>query len=564
MSEPVPVKEAAEVPPESTPSVPSEDQEKGPSKNELKKRAKEAEKAKKAAERAAKEAEQAAARAAADVDYAQQNYGKLPLNQSQERTGRPRAQISAFDASKDGEEVIVRARVHTSRAQGNKMVFFALRQRQHTVQALVTVAPETISKQMAKWAAGIPLESIVLVEGVVKRSPEEIKGATIKDAEIHIKKVGSDKMRVHARLQTPSPQIHLISEVEVRLPFNLEDVDKGQDDERDVPTVAFDTRLNNRVLDLRTQTSQSIFILQSAVTNLFRESLASKGFIEIHSPKLQAAATESGASVFKVDYFKGSAFLAQSPQLAKQMAIAADFERVYEVGPVFRAENSFTHRHLTEFTGLDLEMTIEEHYHEVVDVLDDMLLHIFSGLKARYSADIESIRRVYPATEFTWLEKTLRLHWKDAIALLRENKVEVDDFEDFNTETEKLLGRLVKEKYNTDYYILDKFPSAIRPFYTMPSAEDPRYSNSYDFFMRGEEILSGAQRVHDVKLLEQRMIEVGIDPKSMQAYLDAFKLGISPHGGGGIGLERVVMLFLKLNNIRNASLFPRDPKRLEP
>ncbi|KAF8607573.1 aspartate-tRNA ligase [Ceratobasidium sp. AG-I] len=545
MSEPTPVPETAQVPPDST-LPPTEGQDKGPSKNELKKRAKEAEKAKKAAERAAKEAEQAAARAAAEVDYAQQNYGKLPLNQSQERTGRARAQISTFNASKDGEEVIVRARVHTSRAQGNKMVFFALRQRQHTVQALLVVNPESISKQMAKWAAGIPLESIVLVEGVVKKSPEEIKGASIKDAEIHITK------------------IHLISEVEVRLPFNLEDADKAEDDEREVPTVEFDTRLNNRVLDLRTQTSQSIFILQSAVTDLFRESLQTKGFIEIHSPKLQAAATESGASVFKVDYFKGSAFLAQSPQLAKQMAIAADFERVYEIGPVFRAEKSFTHRHLTEFTGLDLEMTIEEHYHEVIDVLDDMLLHIFKGLKSKYSADIEAIRRVYPSTEFTWLEKTLRLGWKDAIALLRENNVEVDDFEDFNTETEKLLGRLVKEKYNTDYYILDKFPAAIRPFYTMPDPTDSRYSNSYDFFMRGEEILSGAQRVHDAKLLEKRMVEVGIDPKTMEAYLDGFRMGISPHGGGGIGLERVVMLFLKLNNIRNASLFPRDPKRLEP
>ncbi|QRV87478.1 asparaginyl-tRNA synthetase [Ceratobasidium sp. AG-Ba] len=515
MSEPAPTNEATQPAPEA--SNPVEGQEKGPSKNELKKRAKEAEKAKKAAERAAKEAEQAAARAAAEVDYAQQNYGKLPLNQSQERTGRPRAQISTFNGSKDGEEVLLRARVHTSRAQGNKMVFFSLRQRQHTVQALLVVNPESVSKQMAKWAAGIPLESIILVEGVVKRSPEEIKSATVKDAEVHINK------------------IHLISEVEVRLPFNLEDADKAQDDEREVPTVAFDTRLNNRVLDLRTQTSQSIFTLQSAVTDLFRESLASKGFIEIHSPKLQAAATESGASVFKVDYFKGSAFLAQSPQLAKQMAIGADFERVYEIGPVFRAENSFTHRHLTEFTGLDLEMTIEEHYHEVVDVLDDMLLHIFNGLKSKFSADIEAVRRVYPSTEFTWLAKTLRLHWKDAIALLRENKVEVDDFEDFNTETEKLLGRLVKDKYNTDYYILDKFPTAIRPFYTMPSAEDPRYSNSYDFFMRGEEILSGAQRVHDAKKLEERMVEVGIDPKSMQAYLDGFKIGIAPHGGGGIG-----------------------------
>ncbi|KAJ1308460.1 hypothetical protein OPQ81_004164 [Rhizoctonia solani] len=521
-------------------------EEKAPSKNALKKAAKEAEKAKKAAERAAKEAEQAAARAAADVDYAEQNYGKLPLNQSQERPGRVRAQISTFNASKDGDHVLLRARVHTSRAQGDKMVFFALRQRQHTVQALLSVTPETVSKQMVKWAAAVPLESIVLVEGVVKRSPEEIKGATIKDAEVHISK------------------IHTISEPEGRLPFNLEDADKAQDDEREVPTVSFDTRLNNRVLDLRTQTSQSIFIIQSAVTDLFRQSLQAQGFIEIHSPKLQGAATESGASVFKVDYFKGKAFLAQSPQLAKQMAIGADFERVYEIGPVFRAENSLTHRHLTEFTGLDLEMTIEEHYHEVVDVLDNMLLHIFNGLKTKFSADIEAVRKVFPSTEFTWLEKTLRLQWKDAIALLRENGVEIGDFDDIDTATEKLLGKLVKDKYNTDYYILDKFPLALRPFYTMPDPVDPRYSNSYDFFMRGEEILSGAQRVHDPKLLEKRMVEVGIDPKDMEGYLDGFRMGISPHGGGGIGLERVVMLFLKLGNIRNASLFPRDPKRLEP
>ncbi|KAF8760292.1 tRNA synthetases class II (D, K and N) [Rhizoctonia solani] len=513
--------------------------DKGPSKNALKKAAKEAEKAKKAAERAAKEAEQAAARAAADVDYSEQSYGKLPLNQSQERPGRLRAQISTFNASKDGENVILRARVHTSRAQDR-------------VEA---------NGQMGSLC---PLESIVLVEGVVKRSPEEIKGATIKDAEVHIRK------------------IHTISEPEIRLPFNLEDADKAQDDEREVPTVSFDTRLNNRVLDLRTQTSQSIFVMQSAVTDLFRQSLQAQGFIEIHSPKIQGAATESGASVFKVDYFKGTSDLfmiylvthailsfrkrlpGSKPPIAKQMAIGADFERVYEIGPVFRAENSFTHRHLTEFTGLDLEMTIEEHYHEVVDVLDSMLLHIFNGLKTKFSADIEAVRKVYPSTEFTWLEKTLRLQWKDAIALLRENGVEIGDFDDINTETEKFLGKLVKEKYNTDYYILDKFPLVLRPFYTMPDPVDPNYSNSYDFFMRGEEILSGAQRVHDTKMLEKRMIEVGIKPEDMQGYLDGFRMGIAPHGGGGIGLERVVMLFLKLGNIRNASLFPRDPKRLEP
>jgi len=246
------------------------------------------------------------------------------------------------------------------------------------------------------------------------------------------------------------------------------------------------------------------------------------------------------------------------------MAISSDFERVFEIGPVFRAENAFTHRHLTEFTGLDLEMVIEESYEEVIDLLDGLLLHIFKSLQQKFAKEIDIVNKQFPADPFIFLDKTPRLPWKEAIALLRGSGVEVDDFEDLSTEQEKKLGALVREKYKTDYYILDKFPLAVRPFYTMPSGDDPRYSNSYDFMMRGEEILSGAQRVHDAKLLEERIREWGIKPESMKPYLDAFRMGCPPHGGGGIGLERVVMLFLKLGNIRNATLFPRDPKRLEP
>lgn len=148
--------------------------------------------------------------------------------------------------------------------------------------------------------------------------------------------------------------------------------------------------------------------------------------------------------------------------------------------------------------------------------------------------------------------------------MLKEAGAVIEDFEDLSTENERWLGRLVKEKYKTDYYILDKFPMAIRPFYTMPDSSDARYSNSYDFFMRGEEILSGAQRIHDAAFLEEQMRKKGVDPSSMKNYVDAFRLGCPPHGGGGIGLERVVMLFLKLNNIRRAAMFPRDPKRLTP
>ncbi|KAF8581666.1 aspartyl-tRNA synthetase [Ramaria rubella] len=525
----------------------------GPSKNELKKRAKELEKEKKKAERLAKEAEQQKAKAAADVDYAEQFYGKLPLNQSRERSGRKRNAIASLLPEQEGETVYFRARVSTSRAQGSKMVFFNFRQRTDSIQALVVVSPDKVSKQMVKWAGTLADESIVLVEGTVQLPKEEVKSASVGNVEILIS------------------QLHLVTTPETRLPFSIEDASRPENefDKEDTQftRVLLDTRLNNRILDLRTQTNQAIFSLQAATTELFGSFLRSQGFIEIHSPKLQGAATESGASVFKVSYFKGDAFLAQSPQLAKQMCIAADFERVFEIGPVFRAENANTHRHLTEFIGLDLEMSFEEHYHEVMELIDQMLLTIFRGLKEHHAKEIEVIGKQFPAEEFKWREGpegTLKLSFKDAVELLVADGVEREVLDDINTENEKRLGRVVREKYNTDYFIIDKFPLELRPFYTMPDPDDPTLSNSYDFFMRGEEILSGAQRIHDPNLLIEKMKEKGIEPSSMQGYIDAFKLGCAPHAGGGIGLERVIMLFLKLNNIRRASLFPRDPKRLEP
>lgn len=323
-------------------------------------------------------------------------------------------------------------------------------------------------------------------------------------------------------------------------------------------------------MDLRTPSNQAIFRMQSGICQLFRDHLNDLGFIEIHTPKLQGAATESGASVFKVKYFDGEAFLAQSPQLAKQMCIAADMNRVYEIAPVFRAENSNTHRHMTEFMGLDLEMAITEHYHEALEVIDSMLKAIFSGLKTNYAKEIEVVRQQFPIDEFVFLDKTPIITFKEGIRLLQEagatenDGSKLKDDADLSTENERLLGKLVKEKYGTDYYILDKFPSAFRPFYSMPDPADPSVVNSYDFMMRGEEILSGAQRIHDPEYLTERIKSLGMNPAELQDYIDAFKLGCPPHAGGGIGLERVLMFFLGLGNIRRASLFPRDPKRLKP
>lgn len=528
------------------------------SKKALKKLEKEREKAKKKAEREAqlakeKAEKEAAAAAEAANDPAKDNFGKLPLINSSVKTGAKRINFNTLSAANDGEEVIFRARVHNSRQQGATMLFVTLRQQSDLIQALLKVDGEQVSKFFVKWASSLNLETIVVVHGIVRKVEVPIKSATVQDVEIQVTKLYS------------------ISETPEQLPLLIEDASRSEEEATNLglPVVNLDTRLDARVIDLRTPTNQAIFKIQSGVCELFREFLSNKGFTEIHTPKIIGAASEGGANVFEVSYFKTSAFLAQSPQFYKQQLIAADFEKVFEIAPVFRAENSNTHRHMTEYVGLDLEMAFEEHYDEVIDVLGQLFIFIFGELKKRYGKEIATVRKQYPVEEFQVPAdgKMVRLHFKEGIQLLRDAGKDVGDFDDLSTENEKLLGKLVKEKYNTDFYILDKFPLAIRPFYTMPDPEDPRYSNSYDFFMRGEEILSGAQRIHDPALLKERLTAHEVPfagVPGLQEYVDAFTYGCAPHAGGGIGLERVVMFFLDLKNIRRASLFPRDPRRLRP
>ena len=325
-----------------------------------------------------------------------------------------------------------------------------------------------------------------------------------------------------------------------------------------------DTRLDNRILDLRTPTNQAIFRLEAGVCHLFREALRAQNFTEVMTPKLISAASEGGANVFGMKYFDKDAFLAQSPQLYKQMAIASDFGKVFTIGPIFRAENSNTHRHLTEFVGLDLEMAFTHHYHEAVNIIGNMFTEIFRGLRDNYADEIMAVNKQFPAEPFRFLDPPLILEYKEGVAMLKEAGIEMEETEDLSTPNEKFLGRLVKAKYDTDFYILDKFPLAVRPFYTMPDPSNPKWSNSYDMFMRGEEILSGAQRIHDADFLVERAKVHNIPIDTIQSYIDSFKYGCPPHAGGGIGLERVTMLYLGLDNIRKVSMFPRDPKRLTP
>jgi aspartyl-tRNA synthetase len=378
---------------------------------------------------------------------------------------------------------------------------------------------------------------------------EEVQSATQKTVELKIE------------------EIHVVSRAQ-ELPFQVEDAGRNEAESRakDLPIVNPDTCLNYRWIDTRTPANQAIFRIQSGVCQLFRNFFLAQKFIEIHTPKLIGGASEGGANVFNLKYFEQDACLAQSPQLYKQMCAACGgFERVFEIGPVFRAENSNTHRHLCEFTGLDFEMAINEHYYEALDVMADMFVSIFDGLNEHYRHELMLVSQQYPYEPLQYSRKHLRITFKEGIDMLHAAGItEAKHDADISTPHEKALGKLVKDKYGTDFYIMDKYPSAARPFYTMPDPNDASVSNSYDLFIRAEEIVSGAQRIHDVALLTERAQFFGIPIPSIQSYIDAFKHGALPHAGGGVGMERVVMLFLGLKNIRKASMFPRDPSRLTP
>ncbi|EFN75459.1 Aspartyl-tRNA synthetase, cytoplasmic [Harpegnathos saltator] len=511
------------------------------SKKALKKQQKEAEKAAKKAEKKAQTQQQPAEES---MDVSVECYGQTNMIQSKEKfEDRKFKAIKDLNKELEDQTVWLRGRLHTSRAKG-KRCFIVLRQQSYTVQGLASEG-STISKQMIKFISNITKESIIDVEGMVKSSPIKIESCSQKDVEIELKCV------------------FVISAAKPQLPLQIEDAARpiNEMDEMDESTLNIrvnqDTRLDNRVLDLRTPANQAIFRVEAGICKLFRDILTKKGFVEIHTPKIISAASEGGANVFTVSYFKSNAYLAQSPQLYKQMAIAADFDKVFTVGAVFRAEDSNTHRHLTEFVGLDLEMAFKYHYHEVVDTIGQM----FTDL---YADDIAAVNKQYAVEPFKFLEPALRLEFPQAIELLAEAGVTLGEEDDLSTPDEKLLGKLVKAKYDTDFYILDKYPLAVRPFYTMPDPNNPKISNSYDMFMRGEEIISGAQRIHDPEFLTERAKHHGIDIEKIKSYIDAFRYGCPPHAGGGIGLERVVMLYLGLDNIRKVSMFPRDPKRLTP
>jgi aspartyl-tRNA synthetase len=536
-----------------------------------------------------------------ESDPCKDRYGVLPFIQSnsdpEKRYSVKWSKISELSVDQEGQTVKLRVRLQRSRIKG-KMGFLVLREQFSTLQGCMFLTEGVISEGMIKFAEKIPLESIIDVEGVIKKVNKPIESCTQSLIELEINKlylvVASQSVlpfqiedanrkgmadeedqefyEEPVKVETPVEKVEATTtetdpKQSKKDKKKKEKEDKKKEEKKDdkkAIVVKMKTRLDNRVLDLRVAATGAIMRLQSAVGQLFREFLYQRGFIEIHTPKLIAGASEGGTNVFKLKYFEQDACLAQSPQLYKQMAIIGDMDRVFEIGPVFRAENSNTPRHLCEFEGLDIEMAIKEHYFEILDVLHELFYFIFEGLNERFSFELNVVANQYPFEPLKFSKKSVRLDYREGVELLKQAGIHQDVNEDLDTVNEAMLGKIVKEKYDTDFYILYRYPKSARPFYTMPCPEDENFTNSYDAFIRGEEVLSGSQRVHSYDMLLGKVLEKGIKPDTLKDYINSFKLGAPAHGGAGIGLERVVKLFTGLKNIKRCVMFPRDPKRLTP
>ncbi|WP_341783466.1 aspartate--tRNA(Asn) ligase [Leucobacter ruminantium] len=323
-----------------------------------------------------------------------------------------------------------------------------------------------------------------------------------------------------------------------------------------------DVRLDWRFLDLRRPEQNLIFRIQTTFLHALRNVWVDRGFIEIQTPKLMASASESRAELFEVEYFEGQAFLAQSPQFFKQMAQAAGFGGIFEVGPAFRADPSFTSRHATEFTSVDTELSWIDSHEDVMELHEELIVAGLSAVKEKHGEEIQKLFGIeveVPARPFP------RIPLAEAKEIVKAEGYEVPRADaDMDPEGERRIAAHVKQKYGSDFVFLTDYDASIRPFYHMRHADDAQLTKSYDLIYRGTEISTGAQREHRIEVLEAQAVEKGMDPAELSFYLDFFRYGVPPHGGFGMGLARVLMLMLQQSSIREVTYLFRGPNRLLP
>jgi nondiscriminating aspartyl-tRNA synthetase len=418
-----------------------------------------------------------------------------------------------------GQRVRVEGWVHAIRKFG-AVNFLILRDR--TGMSQVILEPEQLQK-----LDGLQVETVVAVEGRVEEEERAAGGVEIRQASLEV-----------------------LSPVTEVLPFEIN---------KKVLKPSLDVFLNNAPVGLRYPKKQAIFRIYSDLLSGFREYLIPRGFTEIHTPKIMGTASEGGANVFALDYFGKPAFLAQSPQLYKQIMVGV-FERVFEIGPAFRAEEHYTVRHLNEYNSLDLEMGFIHSYNDVLDVLIAVLEHMVKTAVEHHPQDVELLGIQLPR-----FGDVPRITFREAQQIILDRHGENRFHEpDFSPQDERWVSEWASEEYDTDFVFVTHFPSAKRAFYTMPDPADPEYSFGFDLLFRGQELVSGAQRIHSYDQLVQVIRGREMDPANFEGYLEAFKFGLPPHGGFAIGSERLLMRLVDADNIRETTLFPRDVNRLAP
>ncbi len=329
--------------------------------------------------------------------------------------------------------------------------------------------------------------------------------------------------------------------------------------EKEIANTDLSVRLDNRVLDLRKPQIAAIFKVKSALYRAAVEYFSKMGFTNVATPKITSAGVESGAELFELDYFGKPAFLAQSPQIYKQMLIATGLERVYELGPVFRAEKSRTTRHVTEFTGIDFEMAFIKDENGPMDIIEGMVRHMLEVVKKDCAKELEMFNvKVQIPKEIP------RITMDEARKMLSAEGKEVPEDDDFDPEGEKLLGDIIKKKLNSDFVFVTRYPWKKRPFYHHKPQPGAKVTCSFDLIWDGVEVSTGAQREHNYETLKAQAKEKGLDLDAMKDYANLFRWGCPPHGGAGLGLDRMAQRLLNLENVKEAILFPRDPDRLNP
>jgi aspartyl-tRNA synthetase len=428
-----------------------------------------------------------------------------------------RKYTSEIGEEDSGKQVLLYGWIHEVRDLGG-VVFALLRDREGLIQI---TCPKKRSPELIKKIRKVRRESVVRIVGEVKAEPKAPGGFEILPNEFEV-----------------------ISEADAPLPLDVAEK---------VPA-ELDTRLDARFLDLRKPRVQAIFRIRHQMIQSVRSFLSEEGFIEVHTPKIVSTATEGGTELFPISYFEREAFLNQSPQLYKQVLMATGLEKVFEIGPIFRAEEHNTVRHLNEAISIDIEQSFTDH-EGVMRVLERLVNRVYADIVKNCERYLDwiGVELEVPKLPFQ------RITYDEAVEMVKKKGEEITWGDDFSTPALKALS----EEVNEHYFIVD-WPTEIKPFYAMPYENEPEISKTFDLMAGSLELASGAQRVHIYDLLVRKLREKGLNPDSFEFYISAFRYGMPPHAGWGLGADRLLMSILNLKNIREAVIFPRDRTRLTP